>query len=177
MAQGGLMVNQINNLSYAFDGLVWSGVVGLALSSLGDTYQVDISEYLNEYGLAAYTDTRNLSIIEAQYRYLSWKWTDIAKPEYPNLNEIPELKKIIDTLNMGAWDSPKIPMFIFQGAGGEKEGTSVHPEVGMSDGIMVTKDVRTLARELVSRRGRSQQLQYDPRGKHVVIWQRAVALK
>ncbi|WP_288802009.1 hypothetical protein [Corynebacterium dentalis] len=136
-----------------------------------------MSEYLNEYGLAAYTDTRNLSIIEAQYRYLSWKWTDIAKPEYPNLNEIPELKKIIDTLNMGAWDSPKIPMFIFQGAGGEKEGTPVHPEVGMGDGIMVTKDVRTLARELVPRRGRSQQLQYDPRGKHVVIWQRAVALK
>jgi len=31
------MVNPINNLSYASDGLVWSGVVGLALSSLGDT--------------------------------------------------------------------------------------------------------------------------------------------
>lgn len=162
VAQGGLMVNPINNLDYASDGLVWSGVVGLALSSLGDTYQVDISQYLNEYGLAAYADTRNLSIIEAQYRYPSLKWTDIAKPEYPNLNEIPELKKIIDTLNMGAWDSPKIPMFIFQGAGGEKEGTPVHPEVGMGDGIMVTKDVRTLARQYCAAGTAIEYREYQP---------------
>ncbi|WP_420100313.1 hypothetical protein [Corynebacterium sp.] len=48
---------------------------------------------------------------------------------------------------MGNWESPSVPMFITQGAGGFIEGTPEHSEHGAGDGVMVTGDVRTLARQ------------------------------
>ena len=71
----------------------------------------------------------------------------LAKPEYPTPQDAPEVKAVIDDINMGNWGSPRIPMFVFQGAAGWIEGTPASPSMGPGDGIMVAKDVRTLVRQ------------------------------
>ena len=147
VAQGGMFVNPVNNLEYASEGLLWSGVAGLAVSSITDSYQVNIDRYLNDYGRTVMKDTKDLSIVESIGRYPSLRWRDIAKPEYPNPYDVPELKKVIETLNMGSWDSPSTPMFVFQGAAGHLEGTPPHPRLGAGDSIMVTRDVRSLVKQ------------------------------
>lgn len=147
VAQGGVLVDPQKNLSYAGDGLLWSGVVGLALTALGDAYDIDFSQYFNDYGMAVANDVRDLSIVDSVARYPGLHWSDLAKPEYPTPQDAPEVKAVIDDINMGNWGSPRIPMFVFQGAAGWIEGTPASPSVGPGDGIMVAKDVRTLVRQ------------------------------
>ena len=147
VAQGGVLADPQKNLSYAGDGLLWSGVVGLALTALGDAYDIDFSQYFNDYGMAVANDVRDLSIVESVARYPGLHWSDLAKPEYPTPQDAPEVKAVIDDINMGNWGSPRVPMFIFQGAAGWIEGTPASPSVGPGDGIMVTKDVRTIVRQ------------------------------
>lgn len=147
VAQGGMFVDPVSNLEYASDGILWSGVVGLALSALARTYRVDIDDYLTDYGRAVLTDVAELSIVEAFGRYPGLHWSEIARPEYPTPHDVPAISAILEELNMGNWDSPSVPMFIFQGAGGFIEGTPADPVYGPGDGIMVTNDVRSLARQ------------------------------
>ncbi|WP_297006075.1 lipase family protein [uncultured Corynebacterium sp.] len=146
VAQGGMLIDPQKNLSYAGDGLLWSGVVGLALTALGDAYDVDFSRYLTPYGMTVTEDMRDLSIVESMARYPGLHWSDIAKPEYPTPQDAPEIKAIIDDINMGNWDAPHVPMFVFQGAAGWIEGTPASPTWGPGDGIMVAGDVRTIVR-------------------------------
>lgn len=143
-AQGGLFVNPEANLEYSGEGLIWSGVAGLALASLARAYRADLTPYLNDYGLKVVDDVQGLSIVETYGRYPSLRWRDIARPEYPTPASVPMLRKVMDDINMGRGAVPDVPMFIFQGAGGYFEGTPEHPVYGPGDGVMVTRDVRAL---------------------------------
>lgn len=148
LAQGGLLVNPINNLDYAGEGLLWSGVAGMALTGLARAYDVDFDQYLNEHGQRVIADVRNLSIIEAFGRYPNLRWADIARPEYPTPRDAPELMSIARSINMGARGAHTFPMFVFQGSAGFIEGTPPGgPGTGHGDGVMVSGDVRTLMRD------------------------------
>lgn len=148
VAQGGLFVNPVHNLSYAGKGPIWSGVVAMALAGLSRAYDVDVEQYLTEYGIKVLEDVRELSIIEALGRYPSMRWSDIVRPEYPTPQDAPDLMDVIRKVNMGNGPAPTVPMFIFEGAGGTLEGTPPGgPGVGPGDGVMVAGDVRTLVRD------------------------------
>lgn len=115
VAQGGLFVNPGNNLTYAGEGPVWSGVVAMALVGLSRAYDVDFSRYLTEHGTRVLEDVRNLSIIEAFGRYPSMRWSEIIRPEFPTPQDAPEIMDLIREVNMGNAATPTVPMFIFQG--------------------------------------------------------------
>lgn len=147
VAQGGVLVNPIHNLGYAGEGPLWATVVGMALIGIARSYDVDVVRYLNDYGRVLFDDVKDLSIVEAFGRYPHVRWADIAKPEYPTVESAPELRPIIESLNMGTAPVPTMPMLIVQGAGGHLEGTAPQiPGVGAGDGVMVAGDVRSLAR-------------------------------
>lgn len=148
VAQGGLFVNPVTNLRYAGEGPLWSGVVGMALVGLSRAYEIDVDQYLTEYGQRVLADVRELSIIEAFGRYENLRWSDIVRPEYPTPQDAPEIMEVIREINMGTRPAHALPMFVFQGAGGFLEGTPPGgPGVGDGDGVMVAGDVRTLMRD------------------------------
>jgi hypothetical protein len=161
VAEGGVLVNPVNNLTYAGDGLVWAGVVGFALSALTQTYGIDIDQYLTPYGQTVLKDMASLSIIEAAARYPSLRWSDLAKPEYPTPESAPEVKKVIDEINLGNAAAPQVPMFIGQGTGGNIEGTPPDPTLGTGDGIMVDGDVRAIVRQYCDAGTPVEYRQYD----------------
>ncbi|HIW92334.1 MAG TPA: lipase family protein [Candidatus Corynebacterium avicola] len=167
VAQGGMLVNPVNNLEYAGEGILWSGVVGLALAALVKAYDIDIDEYLTDYGRKALADMSELSIVEAFARYPGMTWDQLVKPEYPTPQDVPAVKEVIDDINMGNWSSPTIPMAIFQGAGGFLGGTPAHAEHGPGDGIMVTRDVRTLVRNYCEAGAQIEYREY-PYASHVL---------
>lgn len=147
VAEGGVLVNPVSNLTYAGDGIIWSGVVGFALTTLARTYEIDIDQYLTDYGVTVLQDMTNLSIVEAAARYPGLHWSDIAKPEYPTPESAPEVKKVIDEINLGNASTPQVPMFMGQATGGFWEGTPNNGSQGAGDGIMVAGDVRSIARQ------------------------------
>ncbi|MGO3363546.1 MAG: lipase family protein [Corynebacterium sp.] len=167
VAQGGMLINPVSNLEYAGDGIIWSGVVGLALAALVKAYDIDVDDYLTEYGRKALDDMSELSIVEAMARYPGLTWSQIAKPEYPTPQDVPEVKTVIEDINMGNWSSPTVPMFIFQGAGGFIEGTPAHGEHGPGDGIMVSRDVRTIVRQYCEAGAPIEYREY-PYASHVI---------
>jgi hypothetical protein len=147
VAEGGVLVNPVSNLTYAGDGIIWSGVVGFALTTLARTYGIDIDQYLTDYGVTVLQDLSNLSIVEAAARYPGLHWSDLAKPEYPTPESAPEVKKVIDEINLGNSGTPQVPMFMGQATGGFWEGTPNTGSQGQGDGIMVAGDVRSIARQ------------------------------
>ena len=147
VAEGGVLVNPVSNLTYAGDGIIWSGVVGFALTTLARTYEIDIDQYLTDYGVTVLQDMTNLSIVEAAARYPGLHWSDIAKPEYPTPESAPEVKKVIDEINLGNASTPQVPMFMGQATGGFWEGTPNTGSQGAGAGIMVAGDVRSIARQ------------------------------
>lgn len=163
VSQGGMLVNPINNLGYAGNGRMWSGIVAMALVGLARAYDVDVRQYLSERGLAIYHEVQNLSIVEAMGRFPHLHWSDVARPEYGSPQEAPELWRITQKVNMGIAPIPDQPMFVVQGAGGELELTPAqHPGVGPGDGIMVTGDTRSLLRRYCEADTRVEYREYAP---------------
>lgn len=169
VAQGGLFVNPVNNLGYAGEGPMWSGVVGMALVGLARAYDIDVDQYLTERGRRVLEDVRELSIIEAFGRYPNLRWSDHIRPEYPTPQDAPELMDVIDSINMGARPAHEVPMFVFQGAGGALEGTPPGgPGVGHGDGVMVAGDVRTLMRDYCAAGTQIEYREY-PQLSHLLV--------
>ena len=96
----------------------------------------------------------------AQYPGLTWQ--ELVKPEYADPNTVPEYVDVVNKINMGTAATPTIPMFIAQAANGTIEGTQPGgPGVGAGDGVMITGDVRTLARKYCDAGLPIQYDQYD----------------
>ena len=94
--------------------------------------------------------------------YPGLTWTQLAKPQYATPESVPAYVRVADQLIMGTGGTPTVPLFIGQGAGGELEGTrGDKPGIGPGDGVMITGDVRTLAREYCDRGVTVQYTQYD----------------
>ena len=161
-AFGGVLVDPAHNLSYISGSLLWSGVLPMALIGLGRSFHVDLTPYLNAYGLAIDNKLQNASIINALGAYPGLTYADLVQPHYANPDTIPFYVSAANQLIMGTRGTPRVPLLIDQGAKGTLDGTAANaPGIGPGDGVMVTGDVRTLAREYCARGVTVQYNEYD----------------
>ncbi|MFB7372280.1 lipase family protein [Streptomyces sp. NPDC056222] len=147
-AEGGLLVTPAHNLKYVDGSLAWSGVIPMAIIGVSRSFDIDVKPYLSGYGLKVYAELEKGSIVNALGRYPGLTWKKMAKPEYENINSVPEIVTAVNRINLGSAATPTIPGFIAQGDAGVLEGTfSNRPGIGTGDGVMVAGDVRALARQ------------------------------
>ncbi|MFJ6483769.1 MULTISPECIES: lipase family protein [unclassified Streptomyces] len=147
-AEGGLLVDPAHNLKYVDGSLAWSGVIPMAVIGVSRSYGIDLKSYLNGYGLEVYKDLEHGSIVDAIGRYPGLTWKKMAKSQYADPNSIPVFVEAMNKINLGSAATPAIPGFIAQGDAGVLEGTfGNHRGIGTGDGVMVSGDVRALARQ------------------------------
>ncbi|MEU9860213.1 lipase family protein [Streptomyces sp. NPDC047971] len=147
-AEGGLLVAPAHNLRYVDGSLVWSGVIPMAIIGVARSFDIDVKPYLSSYGLKVYAELEKGSIVDALGRYPGLTWKKMAKPEYGNINSVPEVVTAVNRINLGSAATPTVPGFIAQGDAGVVEGTFGNPPgIGTGDGVMVAGDVRALARQ------------------------------
>ncbi|MFE2011387.1 lipase family protein [Streptomyces sp. NPDC059491] len=147
-AEGGLLVAPAHNLRYVDGSLVWSGVIPMALIGVSRSYDIDLKQYMNDYGRSVYDRLQDGSIIDALGRFPGLTWKKMAKPAYANPNSVPEFVDAVNRVNLGQAPTPTVPGFIAQGNGGVLEGTFGNPAgIGTGDAVMVAGDVRALARQ------------------------------
>jgi hypothetical protein len=161
-AFGGVLVDPAHNLHYVDGSSVWAGVMPMAIIGISRAFNVDLTPYLSDFGVQLGDRLQHASIEQVLSAYPGLTWTQLAKPQYPTPESVPVYVKVANELIMGSRGTPTAPLFIGQGAGGELEGTSADkPGIGQGDGVMVTGDVRTLAREYCERGVTVQYTQYD----------------
>lgn len=165
-AYGGVLVHPAHNLYYVQDTPIWAGVLPMALVGIARAYDIDLAPYLSANGVAVYNKIKDASIINALGQYPGLKWTDLAKPEYSTPEAIPAYVAAANKLIMGTGGTPKIPMLIGQGSGGELEGTpGDRSGIGKGDGVMIAGDVRSLARKYCAKGVKVQYNEYG--GSHI----------
>ncbi|WP_328825381.1 lipase family protein [Tomitella gaofuii] len=146
VAEGGVLVDPIHNLTYANGSIGWAGIVGMAIVGIARSYDIDFDKYLSDFGKQTVARLRDASISNAFLQYPGLTFQQMVKPQYADPASIPELVEYANKLNMGTAPIPTVPFFIAQGANGVLEGTRPGPPgIGRGDGIMVTGDVRALA--------------------------------
>ncbi|MEU6285265.1 lipase family protein [Streptomyces sp. NPDC047028] len=147
-AEGGLLVDPAHNLKYVNGSLVWSGVIPMAVIGVARSYGIDLKPYLNDYGLKVYSSLEHGSLLDALGHYPGLTWKKLTKPAYNDPDSIPEFVEAVNKVNLGSAPTPTIPGFIAEGNGGVFEGTFGNPPgIGRGDGVMVSGDVRALARQ------------------------------
>ncbi len=161
-AFGGVLADPAHNLHYVDGSGIWAGVIPMAVIGISRAFHIDLTPYLNEYGLQVYEKLQKASISEVLGQYPGLTWAQMAKPEYQTPESIPLYVQVANQLIMGTGGTPTAPLLIAQGAGGELEGTSGDkPGIGRGDGVMIAGDVRTLAREYCDRGVAVKYDQYD----------------
>jgi hypothetical protein len=161
-AFGGTLVDPAHNLDYISGSLIWSGVLPMALIGLARSFHFDLTPYLNASGLALYNKLQDASIINTLGEYPGLTYAQLVKPQYANPDTIPAYVHDANQLIMGTGGSPTVPLLIDQGANGVLDGTAATtPGIGPGDGVMITGDVRTLAREYCARGVTVQYNEYD----------------
>ncbi len=161
-AMGGVLVDPAHNLHYVEGSSLWAGIIPMALIGIARAYHVDLTPYLNAYGVRLFAKLQKASIVDVLGAYPGLTWAQIAAPRYPQPESIPAYVTIANQLIMGSRGTPTVPLFIGQGANGELDGTPGNkPGIGAGDGVMITGDVRSLAREYCSRGVPVEYVQYD----------------
>jgi hypothetical protein len=162
-AMGGVLVDPAHNLHYVEGTPIWAGVMPMAIIGVARAFDINLQPYLSANGVKVYAELQKASITNALGQYPGLKWSDLAKPEYPTPESVPEYVHAANQLIMGtASGSPTHPLFIGQGAAGELEGTpGDKPGIGRGDGVMIAGDVRTLARQYCAAGTKVQYNQYD----------------
>ncbi len=161
-AEGGLLVDPAHNLEYVNGSSTWAGIAPMAIDGLARAYRIDMAPYINSYGKQVLAKMQSASIINVLGAYPGLKFAQLVKPRYANPFSIPPFVKTVNQLNLGHQPMPTIPFLIGQGAGGYEEGTPAGgPGIGPGDGVMVTGDVRTLAREFCAAGDAVDYQQYD----------------
>ena len=161
-AEGGVLVNPSHNLHYIDGSFVWSGVLVMAVIGISRAFHIDLTPYLNAYGLKLYKKLQSASIATVLGAYPGLTWAKLAKPAYATPESIPIYVRSVNKLNLGSRGTPTIPMFIGQGANGVLEGTpGDKPGIGKGDGVMIAGDVRSLARQYCSHGATIKYAQYN----------------
>jgi len=161
-AMGGVLVHPAHNLHYVEGSLIWAGVMAMALVGIARAFKVDFTPYLSDRGVKICNGMQNASIVDVLGHYPGLTWEDLAKPKYKTPESIPLYVTCANQLIMGTGGTPTIPLFIGQGAGGEREGTPGNkPGIGAGDGVMIAGDVRTLARDYCAAGATVHYEQYD----------------
>ncbi|MFT4049281.1 MAG: lipase family protein [Solirubrobacterales bacterium] len=164
-AYGGVLVDPDHNLPYVGGTSIWAGVAPMALIGVARSYGINLDPYLNDYGKTMLPKVQNASIINVLGQYAGLKWTDYTKPQYADPHSIPAYVAAANKVIMGTGGTPKIPMLVGQGTGGELEGTPASPIYGKGDGVMIAGDVRTLLRGYCSKGVKIQYNEYA--GSHI----------
>ena len=89
-----------------------------------------------------------MNINTAEDDFAGITWAQIAKPQYPEPEDVPVFVSLVNRLILGNTALPKVPMFIAQGTGGQADGTQPSATYGAGDGVMLAGDVRSYAREV-----------------------------
>ena len=161
-AMGGVFVDPLHNLSYVNGSTEWAGVMPAAVVGIARAYGVDLSPYLSAYGQQIAEQVQDASIVNVLGHYPGLTFAELVKPQYAEPTSIPPLLQLGNDLIMGSHGTPTTPLLIGQGADGLLEGTPPGgPGIGPGDGVMVTGDVRTLAREYCQRGVPVQYDEYD----------------
>ncbi|MDT7628230.1 MAG: hypothetical protein QOI50_160 [Pseudonocardiales bacterium] len=162
-AEGGVLVNPKQNLAYVNGSLLWAGVILMGSTGIGRASDLNVTQYLNSYGLGLYNKFKDSSIIEVLPQTSGLTWAKVVKPQYAaGPDSIPALADVLRQINMLTAGSPTTPMLIGQGANGLLEGTAGNkPGIGPGDGVMVAGDVRALARKFCADGTTVQYNQYD----------------
>ncbi|GAA1943679.1 lipase family protein [Kitasatospora viridis] len=159
-AEGGVLVDPAHNLKYVNGSLVWSGVIPMSIIGVSRSYGVDLTPYLNGYGLQIYDRLQNGSLLDALGHYPGLTWQQMAKPQYADPDSVAAFVDVVNKINLGSAPTPTIPGYIAQGDGGVLEGTFANPSgIGTGDGVMVAGDVRALANQYCATGNRS--IKYD----------------
>ncbi|MBC9717877.1 triacylglycerol lipase [Streptomyces sp. TRM66268-LWL] len=150
-SEGGLLVKPAHNLKYVSGSKMWSGVIPMAVIGIARSYGIDFTPYLNDYGVEVMKKLEHESILAGWSHALSSggiSWEEMAKPAYKDPNSIPEFVTAVNKVSLGQAPTPTVPGYIVQGDAGWLEGTSGNPPgIGTGDGVMVSGDVRALARQ------------------------------
>lgn len=161
-AMGGVLVHPAHNLHYVEGSQVWAGVLPMAVVGIARGFQIDLSQYLNDQGRRIYEKLKDASIINVLGQYPGLTWKQMAKPEYATPESIPIYVETVNKLIMGTGGTPTTPLFVGQAANGDFEGTSSgKPGIGAGDGVMITGDVRSLARQYCAKGVKVEYQQYD----------------
>ncbi|MEZ0094407.1 lipase family protein [Streptacidiphilus sp. EB129] len=147
-AEGGVLVDPAHNLKYVNGSLVWSGVIPMALIGVSRSYGIDLTPYMNSYGVQIYNGLQHGSLLDALGHYPGLTWQKIAKPQYANPDSATAFVEAVNRINLGSAPTPTVPGYLAQGNGGVLEGTFANPPgIGTGDGVMVAGDVRALANQ------------------------------
>ena len=161
-AEGGVLVDPAHNLTYVNGSLVWAGVIPMSVIGIARGFDIPIKPYLSSYGRQLYKKLQTASITDVLGQYPGLTYAQLVKPQFANPASIPVLVKVENELNTASLGPPTIPMFIGQGANGILEGTvGDQPGIGAGDGVMVTGDVRTLARDFCATGTAVDYTEYD----------------
>ncbi len=162
-AEGGLLVDPAHNLTYVAGGVVWPGVIPMAITGVARAYGFDLQPYLSDYGKQVFAKMQDASIVNALGQYPGLTWQKLAKPAYADPNSIPEYLDAVNKVNLGSAATPTVPGYLAQGNGGVLEGTFSNVSgIGTGDGVMVAGDVRALARQYCATgNGSIKYQQYD----------------
>ncbi|MEY9948484.1 lipase family protein [Kitasatospora sp. GAS1066B] len=159
-AEGGLLVAPAHNLKYVNGSVVWSGVIPMSIVGVSRSFGIDLTPYLNSYGLQVYHRLQNGSLLDAFGHYPGLTWQQIAKPQYADPDSVAPFVEAVNRVNLGSAPTPTVPGYIAQGDGGVLEGTFADPPgIGTGDGVMVAGDVRALADQYCATGDRS--ISYD----------------
>ncbi|MCX4744599.1 lipase family protein [Kitasatospora sp. NBC_01287] len=147
-AEGGVLVDPAHNLNYVNGSLVWSGVIPMSIIGVSRSYGIDLTPYMNSYGVQIYNRLQNGSLLDALGHFPGLTWQQIAKPQYADPDSATAFVEAVNKINLGSAPSPTVPGYLAQGDGGVLEGTFADPAgIGTGDGVMVAGDVRALANQ------------------------------
>lgn len=134
-AIGGVPTDFTHNLAYADGTLLWPGAIPLALVGLARSYKFDLNKYASDYGKEIFAKVADQCVVDVLGLYPGLTFAKLMKPEFPTFESIPELAELVDDLRMGQHDVPPMPMYVVSA---KFDATG--------DGIIVTEDVKELAR-------------------------------
>ena len=92
-AMGGVLVDPAHNLHYVEGSTVWAGVIPMSVIGISRAFHVDLTPYLNEYGLQLYNKLQRASIETVLGEYPGLTWAQMAKPEYQTPGERARLRR------------------------------------------------------------------------------------
>ncbi|MFC6704647.1 lipase family protein [Flexivirga alba] len=164
-SEGGLLVAPARNLRYVDGSQQWSGITPMALIGVARAYGITFDKYLSPYGKKVMNELQSAIIGDVVGHYPGLTWKQLVKPEYANPDSIKEFVTAANKLNLGSLATPNIPMSIVQASGADEEGTIGNkPGIGPGDGVMISGDVRSLARQYCKANNAIQYQQVDGTG-------------
>lgn len=139
-AAGGLPVDLAHNLPYVSGSKDWAGVIPALIVAYRRTYGLDTDAFLSDKGKQIVDAVQDNCIAGFASDYPGLTDTEMLRPPYTSLLDIPEVVEAIDDNIMGSAGTPRVPILL---AVGDVDGTG--------DSVMITGDVEGLARDYCDR--------------------------